>query len=107
MFKALTGGLRSKKPTMTTTPDSDHDKRNRQSRGNSAQVEEIQQVPDLQRDLELQCQQLAEQVANFPSVLRHHMANIEVSTYPTNSAGAVGDESETVNLSGQPEELSP
>ncbi|KAH8663253.1 hypothetical protein BGZ61DRAFT_402194, partial [Ilyonectria robusta] len=77
MFKALTGGLRSKKPTMTTTPDSDHDKRNRQSRGNSAQVEEIQQVPDLQRDLELQCQQLAEQVANFPSVLRHHMANIE------------------------------
>ncbi|KAL6401432.1 hypothetical protein AUP68_15302 [Ilyonectria robusta] len=62
---------------MTTTPDSDHDKRNRQSRGNSAQVEEIQQVPDLQRDLELQCQQLAEQVANFPSVLRHHMANIE------------------------------
>lgn len=97
MFKALTGGLRSKKPTMTT-PESDHDKRIRQSRGNSAQVEAIQQVPDFQRDFELQCQQLAEQVANFPNVLRQHMANIQVSTHPTNSAGAVGDESETVNL---------
>lgn len=107
MLQSLTGAFRSEKPTMATIPDPDQDKRNRQSRENVTQAEEVQPTPNFERDLELECQHLAEQVANISSVVRQHLANIEVSTYLTHSAGAVGDGSEAVNLLGQQEELSP
>ncbi|KAH6988463.1 hypothetical protein EDB80DRAFT_865447 [Ilyonectria destructans] len=62
---------------MPTIPDPDQDKRNRQSRENVTQAEEVQPTRSFQRDFELECQHLAEQIANIPSVVRQHLANIE------------------------------